>query len=236
MQPRFRRLIILVLGLAALFPLLFSAAASGSQGPRQTLDLTPTAHFQLPFVVKQATPTASVISSPTPIPPDDLENEQAIAKQLNSHRITNGLPAVVAATELTQAARRHSRDMADHNITSHTGSDGSRPGQRIEEAGYDWIAWGEIIGWGFGGDPDSMVSWWMNSPDHRAILLSASYEDFGVGYAMDPDSEWGHYWTVDFGKRAAYGSAPSQLHLCTRVSLGELGGSSLVFSSSEPCQ
>ena len=147
------------------------------------------------------------------------------------------IPALSLVPELTQAARRHSRDMADNNFTSHTGSDGSNGGQRMEEAGYDWTAWGEIIGWGFGADTSSMVNWWMNSPPHRSIILSSSFEDFGVGYARNSTSDWGHYWTVNFGKRATFGNTSSQdLYVCTFITQGQSGGSSLKIYSSEPCQ
>jgi len=127
--------------------------------------------------------------------------------------------------------------MADNGFTGHTGSDGSYGGQRMEEARYDWTTWGEIIGWGFGGDTSSMVNWWMDSPVHRSIILSSSFEDFGAGYARDPTSDWGHYWTVNFGKRAADGTASSQqLHVCTLTTQGQSGGSSLIIYSLEPCR
>ena len=75
--------------------------------------------------------------TPTPtgtlIPPDDLANEQAIAALINQQRNAIGLPSLSLVSELTQAARRHSRDMADRNFTSHTGSDGSTGGQRMQD-------------------------------------------------------------------------------------------------------
>ena len=36
-----------------------------------------------------------------------------------------------------------------------------------------------------------------------AIILSPNLEEFGVGYAISANSSFGHYWTVDLGKRAA---------------------------------
>jgi len=43
------------------------------------------------------------------------------------------------------------------------------------------------------------VAWWMNSPTHRAAILNATYRDIGVGYAYNPWSSYGHYWTQVFG-------------------------------------
>jgi uncharacterized protein YkwD len=231
METDTRRLIvILLLGLTIILLSLASAVTSAGETSLLPLVFTPTANAYLPIVVKQSTPIA------TPIPPDDVENEQSIANQLNQQRNSNGLPSLSLVSELTQAARRHSRNMADHNFTSHTGSDGSNGGQRMEEAGYDWSAWGEIIGWGFGGDTSKMVNWWMNSPPHKSTILSSSFEDFGVGYAINPTSDWGHYWTVNFGKRATYGSASGEeLYVCTFITQGQSGGSSLIIYSLETC-
>jgi uncharacterized protein YkwD len=225
MRAAQKRSVILLLVVAAVLLLLVSTLADVGTASRAPLELTPA---YLPFVIK---PSSS-------IPPDDLENEQTVADLINQHRDENGgLAPLPLVSELTQSARRHSRDMADNNFTSHTGSDGSDAGQRMEEAGYDWIMWGEIIAWGFGGNPESAVNWWMNSPGHRAIILDDGYEDFGVGYARNQNSDWIHYWTVNFGKRATYGMAPSpELHVCTFTIQNQVGGSSLMIYGSEPCQ
>jgi len=220
-----RLIVILLLGLAAV-PLPVAYAANRIDAtvllpPDATS--TPCAHVPSFAEEPTATPTPAATSTPPPtqtpdptsrpastptpiadaflIPLDDTEVERAIADQLNQQRIARGLPPLTLVSELTQAARRHSRDMADHGFTAHTGSDGSDGGQRMAEAGYDWTARGEIIGWGYGGDTGKMVNWWMNCPVHRPIILSSSFVDLGVGYVRDPSSEWGHYWTVNFGRR-----------------------------------
>ena len=222
---------IFPLAVAVISLLLLSLIASTGIASPLLLDFTPTAYVYLPFVAKQPTLTA------TPIPPDDIANEQSIANLLNQQRNSNGLSSLTLTSELTQAARRHSRDMADHNLTGHTGSDGSNGGQRMQEAGYNWTTWGEIIGWGFGGNTASMVDWWMNSPTLRSLILSSSLTDFGVGYAKNPGSDWGHYWTVNYGRRAIQVAALSQeLYVCAFTSQGPSGGSSLIVYSLEPCQ
>jgi uncharacterized protein YkwD len=136
----------------------------------------------------------------------EAEIERWVAEQLNQQRLARGLPPLDWVPELAQAARRHSQDMAEHGFTGHTGSDGSDSRQRITEAGYQWAARGEIIGWGYGGDGAKMITWWMNCPIHRPVVLSGRFTDFGVGYVYDPESEWGFYWTVDFARRAGPGS------------------------------
>jgi uncharacterized protein YkwD len=132
------------------------------------------------------------------VPPDDLAKEQAMAAAINAERAANGLLPVALAPKLTQAARFHSRDMADKNFFSHTGSNGSSPGDRITQACYRWSAYGEIIAAG-SGDVDVILDMWMNSPGHHDIILDPNYTDFGVGYARNGNSAYVHYWTVDFG-------------------------------------
>jgi len=194
MRTSKQRFIVLLFGLVIVLLLSVFAIVGLGEEPPGSQDFVPTAYVYLPLAVTQPTPT------PDPsIPPDDLANEQAIADLINQQRRAHGLPALALVPELTQAARRHSRDMADHNFVSHTGSDGSSYIDRVREAGYDGVAGGEIIGAGFGGDPQAMVSCWMNSPGHRSLILSPDAEEMGVGYTVNHNSAYGHYWTVDFG-------------------------------------
>lgn len=95
---------------------------------------------------------------------------------------------------LPDAARAHAADMARNPGLRHIGSDGSDGGQRIRRAGYEWKEWGEVIGWGFGGDTARMVQWWLESPQHRDILLSPVLRDIGVGVARGDDGQW--YYVV----------------------------------------
>jgi uncharacterized protein YkwD len=184
-----------------------SLADQPTATPTPTVTATPAA-TSTPFPTPTSVPTSAPVSPPVPVGSvplpvlDDAAMEQWVADQLNQQRIARGLPPLAWVPELAEAARKHSRDMADHGFNGHMGSDGSDSRQRIADAGYAWTARGEIIGWGYGGDPGKMVSWWMSCPVHRPIILSGRFSDFGVGYVSDPESEWGYYWTVDFGRRA----------------------------------
>jgi len=231
MQADTRRLaVVLLLGLAA-FPLPVAYAGNRIDADISLPpDPTSTPYANVPSFADEptATPTPVATSTPTPLPPptatptpvatatstalpapvappmplDEAGVEQFVIDQLNQRRAARGLAPLRLAPELTQAARKHSKDMAENGFTDHAGSDGSDAGQRIAEAGYDWTARGEVIGWGYGGDAAKMVNWWMNCPIHRPIVLSGSFEEVGVGYVHDPTSDWGYYWTVDFGRRA----------------------------------
>ncbi|MGC2999485.1 CAP domain-containing protein [Streptomyces sp. G35A] len=94
---------------------------------------------------------------------------------------------------LTKAAQAHSADMAAHRNMSHTGSDGSSPGDRITRAGYSWSTFGENVAYGYT-SPEQVMAGWMSSPGHKANILNCAFKEIGVGLAQP-----GNYWTQDFG-------------------------------------
>jgi uncharacterized protein YkwD len=119
-----------------------------------------------------------------------------IANLINSARTQAGLPALAVNPVLAAAAQGHSIDMACHGLTSHTGSDGSSPHDRIVAAGYIPSFSAEII---YGsGYPQTAVDWWMSDQIHRDTILNANITEMGVGYAYIADTARGYY-TVDFG-------------------------------------
>jgi uncharacterized protein YkwD len=168
--------------------LLATVVSSGGISSVQAAD----APSYLPIVVKSCAPSFPLV------PPDDAAREQAMAEAINAARADHGLSPVTLVYSLTQAARYHSRDMADNDFFSHNGSNGSSPGERMTQACYHWSGHGEIIAAG-SADVQTILDLWMNSDGHRAIILSPDYEDFGVGYARNGSSKYGYYWTVDFG-------------------------------------
>jgi len=156
-----------------------------------------------------ATPTtpSGPAPSPTPSPTPASDYETQVVQLINQERAAQGLPPLNIDSRLVQAARRHSQDMATNNFFSHYGSDGSSPGQRIREAGYNYVSAGETIAGGYP-SPSSVVQGWMNSPPHRAILLG-NFVDVGVGYAYNSGSTYGHYWTADFASPSGWNPTPT---------------------------
>ena len=111
----------------------------------------------LPYV-----PVVNCVPGP-PIPPDDIERDIAVETEINEIRDEHGLPRLANSQKITQAALRHSNDMADNNFFDHTGSDGSRAGDRLDEACYNWQSYGEIFAAGFL-NTACVVAAWMGSP------------------------------------------------------------------------
>jgi uncharacterized protein YkwD len=158
--------------------------------PTRTETLTPTiTSTPLP----SATPTTGPTS--TGCATFNFDWEAQVAVMLNEERAKYGKYPLVMNSKLTNSARAHSVDMVVNKFMSHTGSDGSTPQQREQRAGYYGRYWGEIIG---GGTPSIAVTWWMNEPGHRDMVLGTNwpYVDYGVGYAYCAGQGW---FTVDYG-------------------------------------
>ncbi len=142
--------------------------------------------------------------------------ERQILKLINRERSSRKLEPLTWSDALSQAARRHSSDMATHDFFDHVSSDKSDYRARIDATCYAWSTIGENIGGGYQGDAAKMVDGWMRSPPHRASILNPDYTEAGVGYAANAKSSFRHYWTVNFGaplSRPWPGKLPSGLHI-----------------------
>ncbi|MFF5179741.1 CAP domain-containing protein [Micromonospora sp. NPDC000316] len=117
-----------------------------------------------------------------------------VLELVNARRSEAGCAPVHSDPELTTAAQRHSQDQADHRSMSHTGSDGSDVGQRLDRAGYAWRTYGENVAYNQP-TPEAVMDAWMNSPGHRANILNCAFTEIGVGRADTGD---GPYWTQNF--------------------------------------
>jgi uncharacterized protein YkwD len=128
----------------------------------------------------------------------------ALTNEARSHARRCGGTSFAAApplslnTALERAALDHSKDMASHNYMDHTGRDGSSPADRITRAGYKWRMVGENLARGVM-TPEEAVAGWLRSPHHCENLMTARFSEMGSGFAVDPDSDSGVYWTQTFG-------------------------------------
>ena len=119
-----------------------------------------------------------------------------LANLINNARAEAGLAPLAVSAALTVAAQGHSIDMACHGLISHSGSDASSPSQRIAAAGYAASRASEII---YGsGYPQTAFDWWMSDQVHRNEILNPNVTEMGIGYAYNPDTARGGYYTVDF--------------------------------------
>ncbi|WP_169733741.1 CAP domain-containing protein [Alkanindiges illinoisensis] len=110
-------------------------------------------------------------------------------------------PAVGALswnTRLANAAQGHSTDMANNNYFAHEGLNGSTIGTRASAAGYNYRIVGENIAAGYN-SIDEVITAWINSPGHCANMMNASFKEYGMACASNPNSTSKTYWTQEFG-------------------------------------
>ena len=125
----------------------------------------------------------------------------AVLSQINATRAATGCGPVAANPQLTASAARQANDMLENGVQGHTGSDGSSLVQRVTDAGYvSYAKLGEIVFWstGPGGTPAAAVTWWMNSPGHRAIITDCELTDAGFSAVSSGDKMTA---AGDFGKK-----------------------------------
>lgn len=114
----------------------------------------------------------------------------------NKLRRQNDLSELSLNTQLTDAAKGHSRSMAEFNFFSHTGKDGSQPGDRILDANYRYAKASENIAMGAAKHRAAFDAWASSTAD-KANLLDPAYKEMGLGYARSNTGK--RYWTQTFG-------------------------------------
>lgn len=121
-------------------------------------------------------------------------------------------PPLAFDPRLIDAARGHSKDMSDRGYFSHTGSDGSTPGQRARAAGFAWTGWAESIAAGYDTPEQSLAALIIDAgvPDlgHRRHLLALdggprTHRLVGVGIVENGRGPYGDYVTVDSASEAS---------------------------------
>lgn len=93
--------------------------------------------------------------------------------------------------KLIESAKAHSDWMLATDTFSHTGSQGSSPGDRIEAAGYNGSTWGENISIRWGDNTkldqttmDGFHDGLFKSSGHRANLLKDEYKEVGIATSV----------------------------------------------------
>jgi uncharacterized protein YkwD len=160
-----------------------------------------------------------LVAAPTAAPAQSANVERrasleaAVVKALNRVRADAGLKPLRSAPSLRTAARGHSEAMLELGFFSHESADGTAFSERIRRhyTNRGWRTWsvGEALLASAGTtiEPDAIVEAWLESPPHRAIILSPTWRDAGIGALFAPDApkEFGGSATIvvtaDFGLR-----------------------------------
>jgi uncharacterized protein YkwD len=138
--------------------------------------------------------------------------EQGVLTDINVFRTAHHLAPLRLSSALTMSARQHSQEMATDGYFAHESSDGSAFWKRIQRyytsSPFHYWSVGENLLWSSPDvDPQGALKLWIDSPEHRANLLTARWREIGVS-AIHVAAAPGTYngldvtiVTTDFGVR-----------------------------------
>lgn len=140
-------------------------------------------------------PAAPIEKNDTTVSSSNLTYEQKVVELINVERQKVGLSTLKMDSAISNVARAKSKDMAVNNYFAHQSPTYGSAGDMLRQFGISWSAWGENIASGQR-TPEIVVNAWMNSPGHRANILSNNFSKIGVGYVTNSNGT--PYWTQIF--------------------------------------
>ncbi|MEH1839995.1 MAG: CAP domain-containing protein [Nostoc sp.] len=117
---------------------------------------------------------------------DTAALEEAVFKQINDYRVSQGLKKLTRNSAIDNQARIHSQDMANGKVPfGHTGFS-----ERIKAVGIPYSSAGENVASNYGySDPvTTAVQGWLKSPGHLANIRG-NFENTGIGVASNSRGE-----------------------------------------------
>lgn len=109
--------------------------------------------------------------------------ERAVVRAISHQRTARGIGGIRGDRALARAANYHTVQMLRSNFFSHSSRNGTPFHSRVRRFAHR-RAVGEtlaLVGGSCRGTAGRIVRMWMNSPGHRAILLSGGYRRVGIG-------------------------------------------------------
>lgn len=128
------------------------------------------------------------------LPPEPLDLQIAVT-DLNLYRAKHNLGVVTLDDQLVLASEIHAQDMADNNVVSHTGTDGSAHTDRMLRTGYKYSSAGENVASGQN-SWNKVFKAWQKSPGHNENLLMPEATNFGVALVYDRTAQYHYYWAM----------------------------------------
>ncbi len=117
--------------------------------------------------------------------------QNPVVRQINDIRVENNLQPLVEHEKLFKTACDKARDMNKHNYWSHKDREGNFASSIAKKFKYKYEYIGEILAYKYGAK--EVVTRWMDSPTHRALILKPYYEDIGICVS-------GEYTVVHMGR------------------------------------
>ncbi|QPC47426.1 CAP domain-containing protein [Mangrovibacillus cuniculi] len=158
-------------------------------------------------------PAPEKVEAPAPAQPKEEVKEEAPAPKqeaqssedkqfaaqvldlVNQERQKAGLQPVQLDEQVASVATKKSEDMRDNNYFSHTSPTYGSPFDMLKQFGVNYNSAGENIAAGQR-TPEEVMKAWMESPGHKANILSSNFTHLGVGVAKG--GSYGVYWTQMF--------------------------------------
>jgi uncharacterized protein YkwD len=132
----------------------------------------------------------------------ELAGQSVLLTEMNAARAQHGLAPLRLSRVLARPARSQSVYLARTGKLDHAGADGKPFYVRLYKAGYSKKkAVGENLAMSSGCETDlakTMVRMWLDSPSHRANLLSKRFKVVGLAVVAATDCSHTVY-TTDFG-------------------------------------
>ena len=161
-----------------------------------------------PGWVARALAVVGCVALAAPMPaagaPDAIrDREDRLALLLGRARVEAGLLPLARSPALDGAALAHAQDMAALGYMEHEAPDGSTPGSRALQQGYDtgagatWMVLEAISA--ISDEPEGALGWWLGDGLHRRLVLRSGWRELGVGYATG--GPYGRFWVVLLGCR-----------------------------------
>ena len=116
-----------------------------------------------------------------------------VFSETNRHRTAENVPALTRNATLDAAAAAKLQDMITQQYFDHVSPDGRGPADVAETAGYRYLRVGENLALGNFGSDAALVQAWMDSPGHRANILSAAFTEIGIAVGQgvyEGESTW----------------------------------------------
>ncbi len=123
----------------------------------------------------------------------------ALVGGTNQARVQDGLPPLQVSPLLTQVAEDKVNDMVKNDYFAHTSPSGLSPWYWFEKVGYHFSYAGENLAVNFT-DSQDVTNAWLNSPEHRANILSGNFTQIGIAVATGTfDGQPAVYVAEEFG-------------------------------------
>ncbi|MBR3319836.1 hypothetical protein IKG20_00835 [Candidatus Saccharibacteria bacterium] len=122
--------------------------------------------------------------------------KREVLNLVNEEREKNGLDALEWGVTCEAAAAVRARELMTNY--AHTRPDGSSWESACPLPDSGGSSGENLMAGNAAVSPKTVVNAWMNSPDHRANILSPNFTKLAVGFIFDPDTKYKTYWSEFF--------------------------------------